>query len=178
MFSKIIMLVFLLVTFSTVMGFLKITKERVEADSAAAMAMQISDAIQATLHTATVSSRAIIPIPRTLPEKGTGADTSKLKEFTVLVNSTGSPDGKIIYVAVGWNAEPKIYAAATSFLADASLNLKFGGKAVNDYPPGLSFFSADSNSRYFIIAKNMSGCGLILCFKAAKSPETEIHCEC
>jgi hypothetical protein len=167
MFSKIVMLVFLLVTFSTVIGFMRLTSDKVSTDSAQALAMQLKDAIETTLYTNTISSQAVVPIPKTLPETGGSTDVSKLKSFTVNVDSELTADGKIIYVAIGWGDNPSTYTAASSFMASKDVQLKptvTGG-----------FKLLSSKHRYFIVKKDATS-GIELCFQACTSSYFDSSC--
>jgi len=167
MFSKIVMLVFLLVTFSTVIGFMRLTSDKVATDSAQALAMQIKDAIETTLYTNTISSQTVVPIPKTLPETGGSSDVTKLKSFTVNVDSTLSPDGKIVYVAIGWGDNPPTYTAASSFMTSKDVQLK----------PSVAggFKLLSSKHRYFIVKKDASN-GIELCFQACSSSYFDSSC--
>jgi hypothetical protein len=163
MFSKIVMLVFLIVTFSTVVGFLRLASDKVATDSAQALAMQIKDAIETTLYTNTISSQTVVPIPKTLPESG-GSTEAKLKSFTVNVGSTASSNGKVIYAAVGWGDNPSTYTAASSFLANQDVQLK---------PKDFNLLS--SKHRYFIVRKDATN-GVELCFQACNSSDFDSSC--
>ena len=166
LFSKIVMLVFLIATFSTVLGFMKLSKDRVSADSAEALAMQIKDAILTTLHTNTLSSKAVVPIPRTLPEAYGNVEESRLKMFTVKVSSTAptATGEQIIYVAIGWGQSPVAYAAASSFYTSNVDIVNPGG--------GLSFFS---NYSFFVVEKN-TGARNTLGFKACPTSDLSLGC--
>ena len=155
MFSKIVMLVFLVSTFSVVIGFLRLTNERVSADAAEALAMQIKDAIQTTLHTNTISSQAVVPVPKTIPESGGSIETGKLKTYTVVVNQSGD----VIYAAIGWGERPSVYVAASSFMS--------GGVSIKPIN-GLTF-STQEGYRYFKVAKSTVQDSSVLCFQACKS---------
>jgi len=162
MLSKIVMLVFLLATFTTVVGFLRIANEKVSSDVAGALAMQIKDAIQTTLYTTTVSSQTVIPIPKTLPEEGENAASGKAKTFTVNVNSILADDGRIVYAAVGWGENPASYAAASSFLVSNSVVIK----------PDNAIIMPSSQYRYFLVSKTSGE----LCFQACESYDFEASC--
>jgi hypothetical protein len=155
MFSKIVMLVFLLVTFSTLMSFMKISREKVDADSAQALAMQIKDSMQTAIYTSTVSSQSVVPIPKTLPESGESATTGKLKDFTVVVGRS-SVGGNVVYIAIGWGASPTTYSAASSFIVDSSIIIK----------PDTGLVIPSNKYRYFVVKKqNLNE----LCIQACNS---------
>jgi hypothetical protein len=150
MFSKIVMLVFLIATFSIVMGFLRLTNDRVVVDSAEAIAMQIKDTVQTTLYTNTISSTAIVPIPRGIPETEGSVQTAKSEAYTVIINKTAGEAGEdIVYVAIGIGKNPAAFLAASSFLTSYFIqnpNMKM-------FPPkGLTFYS--TTTRYFIVTKD------------------------
>jgi len=170
MFSKIVMLVFLVVTFSTVLGFMRLTNERVMADSAEALAMQMKDAMQTALYTHTVSSQAIVPIPKTLPELGDTSDKSKTKPYTVVIKKTAATEGDVIYVAIGWGSSPASFVAASSFLtkdtgicADADISAY----------PEMRF---PSDMKYLIVKKDTVSGTSVLNLYACNSPEISPDC--
>lgn len=157
-FSKMVMLVFLILTFSTVLGFLKLTNERISVDSAEGVAMQIKDAMQSTLYANTLTSEAAVPIPKTLPEISETYVSGRLKVYTVQVNVTGPKDRQVVFAMVGWGNAPAAYASASSFVTS---------DITADPPMGLSFLSQDY--RYFIVKKQATSSGVKLCFKACKT---------
>lgn len=167
LFSKIVMLVFLIITFSTVLGFMKLSKDRISADSAEALAMQIKDAILTTLHTNTLSSQAVVPIPKTLPESFGNVEEARLKTYTVKINST-TPDPttgeQVIYVAIGWGENPSVYAAASSFYT-SNVDITNPGAS-------LSFFS---NYSFFVVEKT-TGTKKTLSFKACPGSDLSRGC--
>jgi hypothetical protein len=152
------MLVFLIVTFSTVLGFLKLTNEKVSVDSADALTMQIKDSIESTLYANTLTSEAVVPIPKTLPEITETYTTGKLKTFTVKVNMTGPSNHQVVYSSIGWGDAPAAYVSAASFVTNS---------VTIDPQAGLSFLS--STYRYFIVKKQIYPAGTKLCFKACTS---------
>ena len=171
MFSKIVMLVFLVITFSTVLGFMRLTNERVMADSAEALAMQIKDAMQTALYTHTVSSQAIVPIPKTLPELGDAVpDKSKTKPYTVFIKKITATEGDVIYVAIGWGSNPTSFVAASSFLtkdtgicADADISAY----------PEMRF---PSDRKYLIVKKDTDSGISVLKLYACNLPEISPDC--
>lgn len=157
-FSKMVMLVFLILTFSTVLGFLRLTNERISMDSAQAVAMQIKDAMQSTLYANTLTSEAAVPISKTLPEVSESYTSGKVKIYTVQVNVTGPIDRQVVFAMVGWGATPAAYVSAASFVtSDITV----------DPPQGISFLSQDY--RYFIVKKQAASSGVKLCLKACKT---------
>jgi hypothetical protein len=152
------MLVFLIVTFSTVLGFLKLTNERIAADSSDALSMQIKDAMQSTLYANTLTSEAVVPIPKTLPEVSETYVSGRLKTYTVQVNMTGPIDRQVVYASIGWGGAPTAYISASSFVTSG---------ITIDPPQGISFISEDY--RYFIVKKQLAPTGTKLCFKACKT---------
>jgi len=164
LFSKIVMLVFLIITFSTVLGFMKLSKDRISADSAEALAMQIKDAILTTLHTNTLSSQAVVPIPKTLPESFGNVEETRLKTYTVKVSSTPVTGEQVIYVAIGWGENPSVYAAASSFYTS---NVDITNPAAS-----LSFFS---NYSFFVVEKT-TGTKKTLSFKACPGSDLSQGC--
>lgn len=156
MFSKLVMLVFLVVTFSIVIGFLKLTNDKVASDAAESMAIQIKDAIQATTMTGTTSSGTIVPIPKTLPEGTHGIEEKYQKPFIATINSTISGGQKIVFVAVGWQTTPGSYAATASFVANPDLDIKPAN--------GINLISG--KHLYLVVNKTSSN---ELCFRACTS---------
>ena len=169
MFSKIVMLVFLVVTFSTVLGFMRLTNERVMADSAEALAMQMKDAMQTALYTHTVSSQAIVPIPKTLPELGDTSDKSKTKPYTVVIKKTAATEGDVIYVAIGWGSSPASFVAASSFLTkDTGI---CPDMAISPYE-----MRFPSDRKYLIVKKDTDAGTSVLNLYACNSPEISPDC--
>ena len=170
MFSKIVMLVFLVVTFSTVLGFMRLTNERVMADSAEALAMQIKDAMQTALYTHTVSSQAIVPIPKTLPELSDASDKSKTKPYTVVIKKIPAAEGDVIYVAIGWGSSPTSFVAASSFLTkDTGL---CADQDISDYHE----MRFPSDIKYLIVKKDTDSGTNVLKLYACNSPEISLDC--
>lgn len=125
LFSKMVMLIFLLMVFATVLGFLKIVSEKVGSDSAESLAIQVKDSIRSVTAGDLISATRIIPLPTTLPEKSEIAQTpeTRIKPYTLRIMSTpatnpaGGSNDKIVTVAVSWElTAPKSYAAAASFV--------------------------------------------------------------
>ncbi len=157
-FSKMVMLIFLIVTFATVTGFLRLSNERVMADSAEALAMQVKDTMHATLYTTTVSSRSFITLPKTLPESSQNTQNGKPRAYTLVLGDSRTGDEQVIYAAVGWGENPESFAAASSF--------RTSGTSV--IPPRCQLFSTDD--RYVLIEKGVDNNGQVtLWFKKCDS---------
>ncbi len=159
-FSKMVMLIFLIVTFATVTGFLRLSNERVMADSAEALAMQVKDTMHATLYTTTVSSRSFITLPKTLPESSQNTQNGKPRAYTLVLGNSQPETGseQVIYAAVGWGYNSESFVAASSFRTSGT----------NVIPPRCQLFSTDD--RYVLIEKGVDDNGQVtLWFKKCDS---------
>jgi hypothetical protein len=170
-FSKMVMLIFLIVTFATVTGFLRLSNDRVMADSAEALAMQVKDTMHATLYTTTVSSRSFITLPKTLPESSQNTQTGKPRAYTLALGESranNAPDSEqVIYAAVGWGEKPDSFVAASSF--------RTSGTEVT--PQKCLLFSTDD--RYLLIEKGIGNSGqMTLSFKKCTSFDESMCGDC
>ena len=162
-----VMLIFLVVTFATVVGFLRLSNDRVMTDSAEALAMQVKDSMHATLYTSTVSSHSFITLPKTIPETSENTQTGKPKAYTLVLGQSGETGEQVIYAAVGWGENPDSFVAAASF--------RTSGVLVT--PQRCRLFS--TNDRYLLIEKGIDTNGQAsLWFKRCESFDESACVDC
>lgn len=155
LFSKVVMFIFLFLTFASVISFMKIVSDRTAADAAEVLAMQVTEAVQTSLLTPSLSSKMIVPIPRTLPEMASVG--SRARFYTLHIFASG---GKLS-AAIGWGADPRSYAAASSVqLGDISFKNSVPLEAFSDSYP------------YIVIFKS----GQFLCVQGCKEINPEEEC--
>ncbi|MEM0372791.1 MAG: hypothetical protein QXO69_03080 [archaeon] len=154
LFSKVVMLVFLVSTFAIMTGVLAIVKERSFADSAEALAFQIKDAFQGVISTSALSSQKVVPIPERLPD-----DVKSASPRTYRVEITAG-NGKIS-TAVAWQLGGQNKYVASSLL--------YYSGPFSFTPASLAF---NSDSRYLVISKKMTGAVSIVCIKACNKTIT------
>jgi hypothetical protein len=108
----VVMFIFLFLTFAAVLSFMKIVSDRTTADSAEVLAMQITEAIQTTILTPSISSEITVPLPPTLPEKAVRGRTPR--PYTVRVQPQPMSQPTALAIAIGWGDGPPTYVAASS----------------------------------------------------------------
>ena len=161
LFSKIVMLAFLVTTFAVVLSYMKLINERVQNDSAAALASQIRDSIETSLHSAALESRAVVALPKTLPEAIQGAresvETGKFRTYTLLIQKINTTGNDIISVAVGWGDLTKtsnpVFAAAASTLLPGGFVTK----------PANGLLVSSKNYSFFVLSKTENAICLQAC---------------
>jgi hypothetical protein len=160
-FSKIVMLIFLFLVFGTVISFVRMTNERVAADAADSLTMQLRSGVQTALNSPALSAKIIVPLPKTLPESG--VETAMMKKYTVAVSQSQQGNAKLLSIAIAWDIHATlpantVYVAASSMSISSGVTVKPSGQLV-----------ADSDSRhYFVITKASSSSGTSLCLQACR----------
>lgn len=161
-FSKLVMLIFLFLVFATVISFMKILSEKTSADAAEALSTQITDALQTTIASVTLSSDLLIPLPETIPEREAGLipGETRLKNYNISINSiyASQYDANIVSVSVGWTPTPTYYTASSSFITPFDV-------------PHITLNSV--NHRFLKISKSGSTMRLCACTSAS---ECDVYC--
>jgi hypothetical protein len=96
--SKVVMLIFLLLTFSFVIGYIHILNERVVSDSAQTITMQLKSTMTSLVSTDALNARLTIALPDEIPERTKGVYETgdiSLQSYTLLTrlmeDSNGEP---------------------------------------------------------------------------------------
>jgi hypothetical protein len=160
LFSKMVMLIFLLTVFATVLGFLKIVNEKIGTDSAESLATQIRNTIRIVLEGPIISANMAVGLPKTLPEKSEVEKSQETRARSYSMRITGNPATRLIIVAVSWQTiSPTTYVAASSFTA-SQVTQAFD----------LTIDSIDHG--YFKISKDIAGIKLCGCKDFDPCPST------
>ncbi len=122
LFSKIVMLIFLVITFSIVLSFSAMIKEKMYADSASVLAMRVRDGVQSVVLTDALQAKTVIALPEYLPDDINMKDKRK---YTILI---GEDSSGLLYVAVGWGKDPKAFAGAAS-MKTSGLSVRLPGSS-------------------------------------------------
>ena len=115
--SKIVMLIFLFLTFSIVLSFLKIGSDKAKNDAAEALTKQVKDNIQNTISSNTLKSDVSIPLAKTIPKEIYGLDASdEMSFYTITIGKDDTQD--MLWTAVAWGTHtptnpPKGYVASS-----------------------------------------------------------------
>ena len=125
LFSKIVMLIFLMVIFGIVVGFNNVLGERSRAEAAESLCIQVKDSIQASLTSISMTSRQVVPLPTSLPE--TSASSTDNNQYTLVISSTPVSSDSLISVAIAFGvynqtgedsySGVQYYSAASSFVS-------------------------------------------------------------
>lgn len=70
--SKLVMLIFLILTFAAVIGYVSLLSERVTADSAQSITMQLKSTLNAIIATDALDATLVVPLPTEIPERTSG----------------------------------------------------------------------------------------------------------
>lgn len=146
LFSKVVMLIFLLTVFGTVIGFLGIVNEKVAADSAESLASQVKDSVKTVVGSGLLSASIFVPLPKALPEKSelSTVQETRTRQYSLTIQQTND----IVTAAVSWQIPPINYAAAASFISSSPVHLV--PITANSRDHGFLFISKSSNGKVTI----------------------------
>jgi hypothetical protein len=174
-FSKIVMLIFLFLTLSAVLSYMHLISERVNADSAEALTMQMKNAVQSVMIQETLSSQLVVPLPETLPEKGYGAEKYEergvTRLYTLRISTTkDTSNNDYVSIALAWGAHEAADAgtfsyAAASWLLASDVAVWFGeirNPAVTK--SGEIYLNSESH-RFFVVKRNGANVCILGCDK-------------
>lgn len=128
LFSKIVMLIFLVLVFSSVLAIMNIISERAFADSAEVIAINIKDAMQGVITTGALSGQRVVPLPQRIPED---IQETKARLYTVVIEKNSD----IISIAVAWGSfsrkdDIKSYVSASMLFVSPSLSINLASPLV------------------------------------------------
>ena len=175
-FSKIVMLIFLFMTFAIILSYMHMMNERVSADSAEALTMQIKNTVQSLMASEALEAQLVVPLPASLPEPGYSAETGsygetgKMRSYTLNTYYESGAES-YISIALAWgkhdasNAGDFSYAAA-SWLFIPSTIVEMGDETGLITSNEIYFNSIDH--RFFVARKQkgricLLGCTADLC---------------
>lgn len=147
-FSKMVMLIFLTLTFGIIMSFTGLVRQRAKIDSARATTEELKSVAQEIVTTSAESAERLVPIPENIPE------TDKGNHYTIHVYKTdsGAQNSLVIAIANGLHSnedEIDSYLTASSMKTAKTINI--GGD--NDEERGVY----RSNETYYILFSMDSG---------------------
>lgn len=160
-FSRVVMLVFLFLTFFTVLSFMRVMNERVASDAGKVMTMQIHDSLQSVLSSRVLASQLVVPIPEKLPEPGIlkpGEQAGLSRSYTLTVAAVDGPSPgttTVVSVALSWGVGgTPAYAAASSLVTSSDFTLNARS------PVGYSASIDSEQNRFIVINRQyISGVG-------------------
>ena len=153
LFSKMVMLAFLILIFALMSGFLTILTERAYSDSALVLTFQIKEAVLSVSSSNTVSIQRVVPLPKFLPD-----DKMSNKRAYYLVIKKASSGGNNVVFAI-----TKGIFYANTFVASSSLFLTSG---VSTNLAGSSAFKINSNDfHFFVVQKKNNKISFYACNK-------------
>lgn len=147
LFSKIVMLIFLFLIFSTVLSLMNMLSERAYADAAEVITMNAKDAIQGVMTTGALSGQRVVPLPKRIPE---GIEGGRTRDYTLVLTRQGNS----ISIAIAWGTFIRI--SDIRGYVTASL-LYIEPNAVIDMPDPLVL---DSDSFRFFVANKTTKAGV------------------
>jgi hypothetical protein len=183
-FSRVVMLIFLFMTFAAVISFMRVVNERSTADAGKIMTMQISDALQGVLGSRVLSSQVIIPLPTVLPETGIlkpseSAGFSRTYTLTIITSAGPSNGSVLLSTGLAWGkhvpGEDVTYTTASSIVTDEGFRLN-SVYATNVPRPSIMISSEDAS--FMIINKvwNEAERKYDICVFGCKKLDEPINC--
>ncbi|MBI1973996.1 hypothetical protein HYS54_04235 [Candidatus Micrarchaeota archaeon] len=171
LFSKVVMVIFLLTVFTTVIGFMKLLNDRVSSDAAESLVIEAQQTASSVITNDAVEMRVIMPVPASLPQPGwgtlkfEGGEATRPFSMKVFKFTTPSGDTAISFaVAFGtYTDETDVrYNAASALTLPAGITLKVADPQTRedgvffnsrDYP-ALVFKKTDNGKTLCILACN------------------------
>lgn len=155
LFSKMVMLAFLIIIFTIMNGFLIILTERAYADSAAVLTLQLKEAASGVANSNVIEIQKVIPIPKVLPsDKSTNS-----RQYYIVIKKQGSGNNQAISFAVSKDLiSDDVFVSASLIYTDEGTNL------------GTSVLKASSDVyRYIVIQKKLNNINFYACKKTSST---------
>ncbi len=130
LFSKMSMLVFLIITFSTITAFSLLIKEKMYSDSAAVAAETMKDHVQSAVFSGALEVSSLKPLSKTIPEE-------RGRTYSVYFQHSGD----YLSIAVGWGENPKGYTAASILYVPQGLTVCLKENSAAQCSDEVSFYS-------------------------------------
>jgi len=105
--SKVVMLIFLFVTFGVVFSFMSIGQEQSRNQAAEALASDLVNTISNTLSSNLEEATLNFPLPRRIPEKSYRLNLEKGEPYTLVIGLEGAGTYKRLYAAVAMLSYPR-----------------------------------------------------------------------
>lgn len=157
LYSKIVMLIFLVLVFSSTLSIMNIISERAYADSAEIIAVNIRDAMQGVITSGALSAQRVVPLPKSIPE---GIQATRAREYTVVIEKGGSGSSITISIAVAWGSFSS-KSQIKSYVSAAFLYVPDGTDFNLDEPGKNPLVLSSSDFRFFVVNKTTRGGPLI-----------------
>ncbi len=121
LFSKMVMLSFLLIVFSIMGGFLTILNERAFNDSASILCLQAREYLSGVVNSNVISVEKIMPIPKVLP-----SETNQKRRMYYLVISYSSSDNSVSFAVTHDLYHDQTYVSSSLLYLPSNSGIQWG----------------------------------------------------
>ena len=149
LFSKMVMLAFLLIVFGIMGGFLTILNERAFNDSASIFCLQAKEYTSGVANSNIISMQRILPIPKVLP-----SETSQQKRMYYLVVNYYSNSKSISFAITHDMYHKNVYVASSLLYLPDNIDVNMDGR---------DFKIGSDEYRYLVIQKEQNKLSIYAC---------------